>query len=184
MARCYLWKPQPGFFPFPSHLFCDALLVLSDMENKSPLPIKEALFFSKSRLLSPINQWRIVYGAQEIGFRARENKGLVFYTLSITAPLPLERFTSFLYGCSFAACFPALVQSITFYSGMEHFIQPGIAFRYLSLPWCWGGLGTLWSDLGSRKGQNPLGKKSLFYPWLEFYPSPAILPPEHGPLII
>lgn len=39
---------------FPSYLFCDALL--SDMENKSPLPIKEPLFVSKSLLLSLINQ--------------------------------------------------------------------------------------------------------------------------------
>lgn len=65
---------------FSSDLFCDTLLALSDMENKSPLPIKEPLFFSKSLLLSPINQWRIVYDAQEISFKVKKKSFSFLYS--------------------------------------------------------------------------------------------------------
>lgn len=54
------------------------------------MPIKEHLFFSKSLMLSLINQGRIVYGAQEISFRVFFKKGIVFYTLFITTTSPFR----------------------------------------------------------------------------------------------
>lgn len=65
---------------------------------------------------------------------ALKKKRLLFFILFSSRPhLPLELFILFLYVCSFAACFPVLVQSIIFYSGMERFIRSGIAFKYLNL---------------------------------------------------
>lgn len=82
----------------------------------------------------------------------KKKKGIVFILSSSQPHLPLELFILFLYVCSLAGCFLVLVQSIIFYSGMEHFIPLGIASKHLSLPN--SSAKDSWSNLRCRKGQN------------------------------
>lgn len=139
-------------------MLCSGWVAWSITTALTPQPLKESLFFSKSLPLSPINQWRIVYGAQEISFRVRENKGLVFYTVFITATSPFRALYFAFMWLFFTACFPVLVQSITFYSGMEHFIQLGINCLQVPEPTTvLGWFGDLVEWLGEQKGAKSFG---------------------------
>lgn len=135
------------------------MLVLSDMENKSPLPVKEPLFFSKSLSLSLISQWRIICGAQEISFRV-EKKGFIFYTLFITITSPFRAlyfvfiwlFFCCLLSCSFS------VYNILFWIGTFYSTGSCLQVPEPTKQQCW----VVWEPCGVTWGAER-GRISVFF---------------------